>query len=106
MSRESRRGGNWWCYTRSRRENGKIVRTYIGVGPVAEIIALRDEAARLERMAQVAAATERRAAVGRARAAGAALDREAKAALLSEMTAAGYHLHARSHWRKSRMSMD
>ncbi|HQK95755.1 MAG TPA: hypothetical protein PLD23_19815 [Armatimonadota bacterium] len=48
MSWERRsRGGHY--YTRTRRENGRRVREYIGTGPLAEAIACIDEAERAER---------------------------------------------------------
>lgn len=44
MALASRNKGKY--YSRSCQLHGKVVRTYIGTGPVAEIIALQDEAAR------------------------------------------------------------
>jgi hypothetical protein len=48
MSWESRKRGSKY-YTRSRRVDGRVTRTYIGTGPAAELIASLDELKRLEK---------------------------------------------------------
>lgn len=98
------RGGRGRFYTRSHRENGKVVRVYVGSGPVAEIVAIRDEADRAARAARYAAFAEERQSVATARAATVAMDRAVTFKLDEGMLAAGYTLHARSTWRKTRMS--
>ena len=48
MGWESRKRGSKY-YTRSRRVDGRVTRTYIGIGPLAELIASLDELKRLEK---------------------------------------------------------
>jgi hypothetical protein len=89
-------------YYRVRKENGRVVREYVGKGPVANLAAALDAEGRHEREAEYAARRRQRADL-------AALDAPmkdlneladllAKAALL----AAGYHQHKRGEWRKRR----
>lgn len=98
------RGGSGRYFTRTRRLAGRVVREYVGCGPAAEVAALLAEADHAERVAKRMKLAEERDAIAEARGATAALDRAAKEIVHSEMRAAGYHLHARSHWRKSRMT--
>ena len=94
------RGGRY--YTRSRKVQGRVVREYVGTGPVAEMIAeidntklaqrvARREALRAEqkRMASVEAPVSDLCDIG---------DLVARAALML----AGYHRHKRGEWRKRR----
>lgn len=102
MSWESRNGRGRY-YTRSKRVNGRIVREYLGSGPVAEIVAAQDAESRAERLeerlARIAAKEEIKAAEAlvercRKRVAGVT-----GVALLS----AGFHRHHRGKWRKHRV---
>lgn len=45
-----KRGGRY--YTRSRKVGGRVVREYIGTGPIAELIDEQDAAERTERAAE------------------------------------------------------
>jgi uncharacterized protein involved in exopolysaccharide biosynthesis len=87
-------------YYRARKVNGRVMREYVGAGPVATLSAELDELERQER-------AERRAVEKAEREAIEALDKPvaelnelveqvARAALL----AAGYHQHKRAEWRK------
>jgi hypothetical protein len=89
-------------YYRVRKVNGRVLREYVGTGPVAELIAESDA---LERERQ----KQKTLALRRAKAELAALDAELKA--LAENTdlvtraallAAGYRQHNRGEWRKQR----
>ncbi len=101
MAWETReRGGSY--YTRSRREEGRVVREYVGTGEVAELIAHADETRRLERAERVEA---ERAELERAR--GLVdmvpdLDAAVEILVRAEMIAAGYHLH-KGEWRRRRI---
>lgn len=106
MSWEARTDCRSQYYTRSRRVGGRIVREYVGIGPVAELAATMDEAERADRAAKRAALIEERTAIAAARAASGQLGREARALVHEAMTAAGFHFHGRSSWRRCRMSKD
>ena len=89
-------------YTRSRRENGRVIREYVGGGPVGDLAAQIDAVERDRRF------TERESA-RRERERAAALDASILAldelcALLAEaaLAAAGYRRHNRGEWRKVR----
>ena len=58
MSWERRERGGWY-YTRTHKQGGRVIREYIGTGPVAEQVALLDlEAARAKRQAKKASEAE------------------------------------------------
>jgi hypothetical protein len=88
-------------YTRSKRVNGRVVREYVGTGPVAELAAAADALRRADRRAAMEARRAEedrwRAALGPLLALSRVADLMARAALL----AGGYHRHART-WRKKR----
>lgn len=94
--------GNGQYYTRSRRENGRVVREYVGRGEVAQLIAQIDG---LEREQQ-ATERERNQIKQRERD---ALDKTAhdfydqvETIVQTVLAEAGYHRHARGQWRKRR----
>ena len=93
------RGG---YYSRSRRENGRVKREYLGKGEVGAIAAHLDLLDREARAAERETDRARRAEME-------ALDRPIEALdeladLLTEaaLVAAGYHRHKRGEWRKRR----
>lgn len=93
------RGGIY--YTRSGRENGRVVREYVGTGEIAELRAVADEAMRLERERKRA---EERAELGRLRELAApALELSELAEILARahIVAGGYRNH-KGEWRKRR----
>jgi hypothetical protein len=95
------RGGPY--YTRSRREGGRVVREYIGSGPVAELVAEADRAAREER--EAAAMRERREREKLEALAAPVLELSDAADILARahLIAAGYHRH-KGEWRRARNS--
>src|SRR6266508_5922658 len=95
------RGGRRY-YTRSRKVNGRVVREYIGAGPVAELAAAADALRRADRRADAEA---RRAAQARWQAAltpSLELSRTIDLLTRATLLAAGYRQHARSSWRRKR----
>lgn len=102
MAWETRKCGGRY-YTRSRRVNGRVVREYIGTGPVAELIAAQCEERRRirdERRAVWNAHTEDLESIT------ALVDRCWKG--VSGLTAAvlvdnGFYRHHRGEWRKRRV---
>ena len=98
-----------WCrdgryYYRSRREGGRVISEYLGVGAVGAAAARRDE----ERRAQTIAEREcNRAAREEARQLEVALRDLARVSdqLMAEtLTTAGFHRHHRGEWRRRRRS--
>jgi hypothetical protein len=96
------RNGRGAYYTRSRRQGRRVVREYLGKGMVAELAAVldaRDQAERREKRQALARERERLEAADEPLAELCRLtDLLARGALL----AAGYHQHARGHWRRRR----
>ncbi len=94
------RSGSGRYYTRSQRVNGRIVREYVGQGPLAEWAHQTDMNDRLER-------DEKRNDFDAVRGRDAELDGKLDSFIeLSEAVAsgllilAGYHQHKRGNWRK------
>ncbi len=105
MAWEKRKGSGGRYYTRSRRVGGRVVREYIGCGPVAEAIAALDAQERWMRKEQDRRHREEVAAAE-------AADKELKelANLCDllvevELLKAGYHKH-KGEWRKRRVRQD
>ena len=101
MAWESREGSSNKYYTRSRREGGRVVREYVGCGPLADITATLDALDRFEReeaseqlREQVAAA---QAVDQQLKDVGKLCDQLAQVVLWQT----GYHKH-RGEWRKRR----
>ena len=95
MSWERRR--NRWYYTRSKRVNGRIVRTYFGRGPEAEAAAAEDEQRRqrrLENKQKWAQRAELEAQIDE-------YDELVMLVVRVEMAVKGYH-YTRGEWRKHR----
>jgi len=95
------RRNNCWYYTRSRRINGRVVRTYFGNGPEAEAAAEEDEMRRMKRLAvrrqeeleQIELAEIERIVIE----CNATIDLLVRA----QMLCLGFHYH-RGQWRKRR----
>jgi hypothetical protein len=100
MAWERRKRGGLY-YTTSHRENGRVVREYLGCSEVARAIALLDRAAREERLAmrleRERERERRKAALEPLRAFSTAVDELATATF----EAAGYHRH-KGQWRRRR----
>ena len=101
MGWEKRKGRGRY-YTRSRRVGGRVVREYLGCGPAAALAAQLDAAKRTDRAAQAAVWGEERERLEAADEELDALCRMADSLMRAELTAAGYHQHARGEWRKRR----
>jgi hypothetical protein len=89
-------------YTRSRKVNGRVVREYVGTGPLAELAAQTDALRQEEREA-------RRAELAELAALDAPLDDLAELTDLlarAALVAAGYRQHHRGDWRKRRGHSD
>ncbi len=96
-----RRGGQY--YTRSRKIGGRVIREYIGTGPLAEIASKLDAIEREERTVE---AERRRRHQERLESADAAVDalcHSAEVLARVALLAAGYHRHDRGEWRKRRV---
>jgi hypothetical protein len=98
MSWESRtRGGRY--YTRSRRVHGRIVREYLGTGPVAEAAAEHDHLARTKREWERSETHRERVAIDRREAPVKALHDDIELLTRGALLAAGYHRH-HGDWRR------
>jgi hypothetical protein len=97
---EKRKRGTRY-YTRSKWKDGRVIREYIGSGPVAEILAQDDELKRLQREETTAFHKERRMRLQE----GAAFIKELEEALevlvRAELVAAGCHKR-KGEWRRER----
>ena len=101
MAWESRNGVGRY-YTRSKRVNGRVVREYIGTGPVAELIAAQDAERHAEKVKRRQAWNARRDDFERL---SALVDRctEGVSALTAAVLVnAGFYRHHRGEWRKRR----
>ena len=89
-------------YTRSRRVDGRVVREYVGAGPLADIIAQADEAEReahrLQRRREREQMEQDRELDETFSTYSAGVDE----LLRSALEAAGYHQHKRGEWRRAR----
>lgn len=89
-------------YTRSQRNNGRVVRQYVGCGPLASIAAEIDALARANRTEALDERQRLHSELERLAALVTSLhqvcDHFAKAALLIN----GFHQHKRGEWRKKR----
>ena len=89
-------------YYRARKVRGRVVREYVGKGPVADLAAALDADRRHEREAERAARPERRAELEALDAPLTALNDLADLLARAALVAAGYHQHKRGEWRKRR----
>lgn len=97
---ERERGGRY--YTRSRKVDGRVIREYIGAGPIAELIAQRDEAERERREEEARAWREEREDLDALDAQTREIDDLAELLARTALLAAGYRQHERGEWRKPR----
>jgi len=103
MAWETRNGGGRY-YTRNKRLNGRVVREYIGTGPVAELIAAHDAERRAEREEERATRNGRKDELERI---AALVDRcwsNASTLAAATLVGAGFYRHHRGKWRKRRVS--
>jgi hypothetical protein len=100
MSWETRpRGGRY--YTRSRRVDGRIVREYVGTGPVGELAAALDHLDREARTAQAREDVGARQELAGFDAPVQALHADVEALVQGVLLTAGFH-HHHGAWRRRR----
>src|SRR5271166_877042 len=87
-------------YTRSFRQNGRVVRQYIGTGPGAEFVAAADLVARAAREREAAARKAERATWEVTSETLSELESIAKLAVKSSLLVAGYYQNPWGHWRR------
>ena len=92
------RGGLY--YTRSRKLNGRVVREYVGTGPLAELVAEVDAEERRRREADAAQRKEERERLDALTAPIEELCEAAEVIARAALIASGYHRHNRGGWRK------
>lgn len=106
------RGGNrmGWdkgrYYTRSRKVNGRVVREYVGCGPIAAIAAGTDALEREQRKIDRDAFRLERAETDDLDARVSDLDELADLVTCAALLSAGYCQHNRGEWRKRRVQSD
>jgi hypothetical protein len=93
------RGGSY--YTRSRKVNGKVVRQYVGTGPLAELAALMDAEERLRREEDAAARREERQRLEELACLVDELCEAVETVVQATLLAAGFRQHKRE-WRRTR----
>ena len=89
-------------YTRSRRVDGRVVREYVGRGPLADIIAQADEAEREAHRLQRRREREQLEQDRRLDETFSTYSAGVCELLRSALEAAGYHQHKRGEWRRAR----
>jgi len=100
MAWETRkRGGRY--YTRSRRVNGRVVREYVGTGPVAELEALLDEEEREGRLARRRAWQQQCGEATHVLDVLTVLDTTSRQVVADTLSDEGFHLH-KGQWRRRR----
>jgi hypothetical protein len=93
-------------YTRSKKVNGRVVRQYLGTGPVAEWAAQMDAAQRERREAERAALRAERAKLEALDAPLDELNDLAELVARAALVAAGFRQHKRGEWRRQRAQRD
>jgi hypothetical protein len=89
-------------YTLSRKVGGRVVREYVGAGPVAELLAGLDAIERERKEAERAGLRAEREEMDALDAPLAELDELAELAAHAALVAAGFRRHHRGEWRKRR----
>jgi hypothetical protein len=98
------KGGRY--YTRSRRENGRVVREYVGGGLAGLLTAQLDAEERADRLAREALARAERLDLTALDAPLAELDDLADLLAEAALLAAGFHRYNRGEWRRRRVHSD
>jgi hypothetical protein len=94
------RGGLY--YTRSRKEGGRVIREYIGTGPLGELAAKTDALKRHRHVEEAKAWREECEGLEAIDKALGELYEAVEILARATLLAAGYHQHNRSEWRKKR----
>jgi hypothetical protein len=100
MAWEHRRNGTY--YYRAYKVNGRVVKEYVGTGPLAEIAAERDALARAARADAVERQCHERAAMRSLDAPVDAFADSLETLTQASLLLAGYHRHHGGEWRKRR----
>jgi hypothetical protein len=90
-------------YYRVRKVNGRVVREYVGRGPIAELVAQMDGLERQQREAERAAWLVKWAEQNALDAPLDELNELADLLARAALLAAGFHQHKRGEWRKRRV---
>ena len=101
MGWEKRERGTRY-YTRSRRIGDRVLKEYVGTGPLAELAALQDKAKRLRREEEERAWKREREDLERLDGTAGKLCELAELLTRAALLAAGYRQHHRGEWRKPR----
>lgn len=102
MSPWERRQCGGLYYTRSHKEGGRVVREYVGTGPLAELAAKTDDLRRLRREEKAKAWREECEGLEAIDQLVEELYEAAEVLARATLLAAGYHQHNRSEWRRKR----
>ncbi len=101
MGWESRQRGGLY-YTRSRKENGRVVREYIGSGVLGQIAALEDEHERRQREEQAAYWKEEQQDLDALEGSVVELSEASDLLVRAVLLTSGYRQHNRGEWRLRR----
>ena len=91
-------------YTRSRKVNGRVVREYVGKGPIGQLAAQMDALERDRRRIEKYRAMVARVEAERVDEDLRAVERLADLLVRAALVAAGCHQHHRGEWRRKRES--
>ena len=101
MSWERRKRGGQYYY-RAKKIGGRVVKQYLGAGPVAELMATHDAQERTDRLAAAQVRRgERELLTNLDEVIQVPLD-AIESLLRTHLVLAGYHRHARGEWRRRR----
>ena len=98
MGWERRRNGAY--YYRARKVNGRVVKEYVGAGPLAQALAAQDARTRAERRATSEVRRTERARLAGVDAAVDASHEAVETLLRASLVLAGFHRHQRGEWRR------
>ncbi len=98
--------GNQRYYYRGSRQQGRVVKEYVGRGAEAEAAAERDLAGRAERAARRQAEQQRRQEYESITEGAWGMATEVDATLAPTLAAAGYHRQSRGPWRRRRVTRE
>jgi hypothetical protein len=102
MSPWERRERGGLYYTRSRKVNGRVVREYVGGGPLGQLAALQDEYERRQREEQAAYWKEEQQDLDALEALVDELSEASDLLVQAVLLASGYRQHKRGEWRLRR----
>ena len=100
MAWEKRKRGTRY-YTRSKWKDGRVIREYLGSGPVAEIVALDDQVKRLQRKQTLDLHKEERECLQETAAFIKELEEALEVLVRAELVAVGCHKR-KGEWRRER----